>query len=103
MPEQPKFGRAERRRRKREVVKRLLDGPVKEPVCGQRKAAARQKERATRAQQEGTVPKNNAKVKRLARERQAATGRPYTECLAEIRAEHAAARAAGDQPESGHG
>ena len=36
------------------------------------------------------MPKANAKEKRLARERQAATGKPYTVCLAEIRAEYAA-------------
>jgi len=35
------------------------------------------------------MPRNgNTKEKRLARERQAATGKPYTECLREIRAEH---------------
>lgn len=36
------------------------------------------------------MPRNgNSKEKRLARERQAATGKPYTECLREIRAEYA--------------
>lgn len=35
------------------------------------------------------MPKADAKEKRLARERQAATGKPYTACLAEIRAEYA--------------
>jgi len=40
------------------------------------------------------VPKGNTKEKKLARERQTATGKPYTECLAEVRAEHAAHKAA---------
>jgi len=40
------------------------------------------------------VPKGNNKEKKLARERQAATGKPYTACLAEIRAEYAAQKAA---------
>lgn len=40
------------------------------------------------------MPKANAKEKRLARERQAATGKPYTVCLAEIRAEYEAQKAA---------
>jgi hypothetical protein len=40
------------------------------------------------------VPKGNSKEKRLARERQAATGKPYTECLAEIRAEYLAQQTA---------
>ncbi|MFI8535346.1 hypothetical protein ACIGMX_34515 [Streptomyces aquilus] len=44
------------------------------------------------------MPKANAKEKRLARERQAATGRPYTACLAEIRAEHSAQKAAEESP-----
>ncbi|MER6534700.1 hypothetical protein ABT215_12995 [Streptomyces sp900105755] len=36
------------------------------------------------------MPRGNSKEKRLARERQVATGKPYTECLAEIRAEYLA-------------
>ena len=36
------------------------------------------------------MPKANAKEKRLAEERQAVTGKPYTACLAEIRAEYEA-------------
>ncbi len=36
------------------------------------------------------MPKSGGKEKRLARERQAATGKPYTVCLAEIRAEYEA-------------
>lgn len=40
------------------------------------------------------MPKGNSKEKRLARARQEATGKPYTECLREIRAEYAAEQAA---------
>lgn len=40
------------------------------------------------------MPKGNTKEKKLARERQAATGKPYTECLREIRAEYAKQQAA---------
>lgn len=39
------------------------------------------------------MPRGNSKEKRLARQRQAATGKPYTECLREIRAEYAAQQA----------
>lgn len=46
------------------------------------------------------MPRANAKEKRLARERQTATGKPYTACLAEIRAEHAAQKAAQEQASS---
>ncbi|MER5694941.1 hypothetical protein ACWDBO_31525 [Streptomyces mirabilis] len=48
------------------------------------------------------MPKGNAKEKRLARERMAATGKPYTACLAEIRAEWAAQQAT-QKPESQRG
>lgn len=44
------------------------------------------------------MPKGNSKEKRLARARQEATGKPYTECLREIRAEYAEQQAA--QPPS---
>ncbi|MFF2383750.1 hypothetical protein [Streptomyces sp. NPDC058108] len=40
------------------------------------------------------MPTGNSKEKRLARERQATTGKPYTVCLAEIRAEYADLKAA---------
>ncbi|MEV6737892.1 hypothetical protein AB0N14_13555 [Streptomyces sp. NPDC051104] len=39
------------------------------------------------------MPKSGGKEKRLARERQAATGKPYTVCLAEIRAEYESQKA----------
>lgn len=89
MPEpQPPLNRKQRRERQRQAVTYLLDGPPKTPVCGQAKAAARNRARAATGQ-EPKMPKHNAKE--LARERQAATGKPYTACLAEVRAEHAAA------------
>ncbi|MFJ6085157.1 hypothetical protein ACIQI8_27490 [Streptomyces sp. NPDC092369] len=80
------MGRRQRRARQRQVVKQLLDGPPKDRVCGQAKAAARARARTT-GPQAPKLPKSEAQ--QLARQRQAATGRPYTVCLAEVRAEHA--------------
>ncbi|MFC8676690.1 hypothetical protein ACFUEN_28895 [Streptomyces griseorubiginosus] len=90
------MGRRERRARQRQAIKQLLDGPPRKPVCGQAKAAARARERADT---EPRMPKNSAEEKRLARERQAATGKPYAVCLAEVRAEYAARQPQQPAPE----
>ncbi|MFJ8006090.1 hypothetical protein [Streptomyces fagopyri] len=90
-PQPPRRNRAERRQLKTTLIKRLLDGPPREPVCGQAKAAARARARAnTPSSEEPKMSKGNTKQKKLARELQASTGQPYTVCLAEVRAEHAA-------------
>ncbi|MEU6340289.1 hypothetical protein ABZ883_04970 [Streptomyces sp. NPDC046977] len=84
------MSRADGRRKMRAFVTYALDGPPKERFCGQAAAAARL--RARSANEEQRMPKNSPVEKRAARERQAATGRRYTECLAEIRAEEAERR-----------
>lgn len=48
------------------------------------------------------MPRENAKEKKLARERQAVTGKPYAACLAEIRSEFAARQAARMPKPKGH-
>ncbi|MFE5140327.1 hypothetical protein ACFRDV_22065 [Streptomyces fagopyri] len=81
------------------MIKHLLDGPTREPACGQAKAAARARARSSSPNtEEPKVPKGNTKVKKLARELQASTGQPYTVCLAEVRAEHAARTASPTEP-----
>ncbi|MFI1535560.1 hypothetical protein [Streptomyces anandii] len=82
--ERPKLNRTQRREQKRQVIRRLLDGPARQPVCGQAKAAARARAKAA-SRTEPRLPKGDRGVKAAARELQAATGRPYTECLIEVR------------------
>lgn len=43
-----RLNRAERRARARALTAYVLDGPTREPVCGQSKAAARKRRRAER-------------------------------------------------------
>ncbi|MGW0795917.1 hypothetical protein [Streptomyces sp. NPDC002692] len=94
-PQPPRRNRAARRDRQRLMIKHLLDGPPREPACGQAKAAAR-----ARASSSGgaKVPKGDRTLKARARELQAETGQPYTVCLAEVRAEHAARTAGPTKP-----
>ncbi|WP_019059955.1 hypothetical protein [Streptomyces prunicolor] len=91
----PKLNRQQRRTRQRQVIKQVLDGPPRTPVCGQAKAAARARARAANPQEPQMPKKGSMGEKSLARERKAATGKPYAVCLAEVRAEWAAER--GDQ------
>ncbi|MEU6513636.1 hypothetical protein [Streptomyces sp. NPDC046978] len=86
-----RLNRRQRRARQAQFVKRTLDGPPREPVCGQAKAATRARARAE-VKTTPHVPKGDKAAKRAARELQAATGQPYTVCLAEVRAERAATR-----------
>ncbi|MFI5880811.1 hypothetical protein [Streptomyces sp. NPDC051554] len=88
----PRLNRRQRRDRQRQAIKQLLDGPPREPVCGQAKAAARARARAANPQEPKMPKKGNTQEKKAARERQAATGRPYGTCLAEVRTERAAAQ-----------
>jgi hypothetical protein len=83
------MGRARRRQQRRQTVRYLLDGAPREAVCGQAKAAARARAARTAPAPEGP-PKGDRSVKEAARQLQAATGRPYGDCLAQIRAERAA-------------
>ncbi|MFJ5217186.1 hypothetical protein ACIP98_20990 [Streptomyces sp. NPDC088354] len=93
------MSRADGRRKKRAFVTYVLDGPPKERYCGQAAAVARRRARAVDEEQH--VPKNSPTTKQRARELQAASGRRYTECLAEVRAEEAKRRrqAAAGEPE----
>ncbi|MCX5239817.1 hypothetical protein OG824_31910 [Streptomyces prunicolor] len=91
----PKLNRQQRRTRQRQVIKQVLDGPPRTPVCGQAKAAARARARAANRQEPQMPKKGGTQEKALVRERRAATGKPYGACLAEVRAEWAAQR--GDQ------
>lgn len=88
----PKLNRRERRVRQRQVIKQLLDGPPRDPVCGQARAAARARARAANPKEPKMPKKGSTQEKKAARERQAATGKPYTVCLAEVRTEWAAAQ-----------
>lgn len=79
----PRLNRKRRRERKRAVIKQILDGPPKAPVCGQAKAVSR----ARSAETNGPMPpKGDPSIKARARELQASTGQPYGVCLAEVRA-----------------
>ncbi|MET7746190.1 hypothetical protein [Streptomyces sp. NPDC005385] len=96
--EKPRLNRRERRERKRAVIKQLLDGPPRPPVCGQAKAAARKRQANAQSSKEPKVPKKgNTKEKKAARELQAATGQPYCVCLAEVRALAQQARSSGGE------
>ncbi|MCX5285675.1 hypothetical protein [Streptomyces sp. NBC_00198] len=82
--EQPtRRNRQQRRDRQKALIKHLLDGPPRRPVCGQAKAAARAR---TAGPAQPKTPKGDPSVKARARELQASTGQPYGVCLAEVRA-----------------
>lgn len=84
--EPPKgLNRAQRRERQRQVIKYVLDGPRREPVCGQAKAGRRTRARAT-GDSGPRLSKGNTELKALAWQLKRTTGRPYAVCLAEVRA-----------------
>ncbi|MET7944357.1 hypothetical protein [Streptomyces sp. NPDC005302] len=89
--QKPRLNREKRRARKRAVIKQLLDGPPKKPVCGQAKAAARAR---TSGNAQPKTSKGDRSLKARARELQASTGQPYGVCLAEVRSLEAARRGA---------
>ncbi|MFJ8798517.1 hypothetical protein [Streptomyces sp. NPDC102487] len=87
--QKPHLNRQKRRARKRAVIRQILDGPPKKPVCGQAKAAARARSASTPGLK---LAKGDPSLKARARELQASTGQPYGVCLAEVRSLEAARR-----------
>lgn len=62
------LNRRERRDRQRQIIKQLLDGPPRERVCGQAKAAARARARAANPQEPTMPKKGNTQEKKAAQE-----------------------------------